>query len=109
MGGFLSKNAYNDIVASGKFNPFGPSGSSSAVLAPAILHTNENETQVKLDRISGTLSHALFDAPGGPSQLALSGDYSQQRYDFMPSPISQGANAQQPNFTDTPLGDSADL
>ncbi|MDQ1920338.1 TonB-dependent receptor domain-containing protein [Massilia pseudoviolaceinigra] len=108
VGGFLSKNAYNDIVASGQFNPFGPSGSSSAVLAPAILHTNENKTEVKLDRVSGTLSHALFDAPGGTSQLALSGDYSQQRYNSMPSPISQGANAQQPNFTDTPLGDSAD-
>ncbi len=108
VAGFLSKNAYNDIVASGKFNPFGPSGSASAVLAPAILHTAENTTDVTLDRISGSLAHALFDAPGGASQLALSADYARQRYDFMPSPISQGMNAQQPNYTDTPLGDSAD-
>lgn len=108
VGGFLSRNKYNEIVNSGKFNPFGPSGSSSAVLAPAILHTNENKTAVKLDKFSGSLSHELFEAPGGPSQLAISADYTRQRYDFMPSPISQGQNAQQPNFTDTPLGDSAD-
>ncbi|WP_370663234.1 TonB-dependent receptor domain-containing protein [Massilia mucilaginosa] len=108
VAGFLSKNTYNDIVASGKFNPFGPSGSASAVLAPAVLNTTENTTDVKLDRISASVGHALFDAPGGASQLALSADYARQRYDFMPSAISQGSNAQQPNYTDTPLGDSAD-
>ncbi len=108
VGGFLSRNTYNDIVNSGKFNPFGPSGSSAAVLAPAILHTNESKTDVKLDKFSGSISHELFEAPGGMSQLAISADYTRQGYDYMPSPISQGQNAQQPNFTDTPLGDSAD-
>jgi iron complex outermembrane receptor protein len=108
VGGFLSRNKYNEIVNSGKFNPFGPSGSSAAVLAPAILNTNENTTDVKLDKFSASVSHELFAAPGGVSQIAISADYSKQRYDFMPSPISQGKNAQQPNFTDTPLGDSAD-
>ncbi|MCH8617983.1 TonB-dependent receptor [Undibacterium sp. TS12] len=105
-GGFLSKDKFYAIVDSGKYDPFAPAGSSSAILAPAVLHENWSSSKSTLDVLSLRGSRELFQLGGGKSQLGLGADFSKQRYDYFATPIGMGTNALQPNYTDAPLGDS---
>jgi iron complex outermembrane receptor protein len=106
-GGYMSLNAFDALVASGKFDPFQPSGTSKEVLAPAVLHNVFNETKSKLDVLQGSASTELFKMPAGVSQLAVGADYTRQKYSEAPDAYSQGQNKQQPNFTDAIVGGSA--
>ena len=105
-GGFLSKDKFYEIVDSGNFDPFAPAGSSRTVLAPAVLNENWSKSKNTLDVISLRGSRDWFALPGGKSQLGLGADFSRQRYDYTATPIGMGQNALQPNYTDSPLGDS---
>jgi len=103
-GGFLSNDKYKQIRAAGTFNPFGPSGSSAQILAPAVLHTLNTKAKTTLDVLNLRGAHALFGMGGGSAQLGAGIDATRQAFLSLPSPIAQGPNRQQPNFTDTPLG-----
>ncbi|MFZ6654601.1 TonB-dependent receptor domain-containing protein [Undibacterium sp. TJN19] len=105
-GGFLSKDKFYAIVDSGQYDPFGPAGAASAILAPAVLHENWSSSKSTLDVLSVRGSRELFSLGGGKSQLGLGADYTRQRYDYFATPIGMGTNALQPNYTDAPLGDS---
>lgn len=109
-GGFLSKNKFYDIVdaipPALSYDPFAPAGSSTAILAPAVLHENWSSSQNTLDVLSLRGSRELFSLPGGKSQLGIGTDFTRQGYDYKATPIGMGANALQPNYTDAPLGDS---
>ena len=106
-GGYMSLNAFDALVSSGKFDPFAPSGTSQAVLAPAVLHNQLLETKSKLDVIQASASTELFTMPAGVAQLAVGGDYTRQKYSEAPDAYSQGQNKQQPNFTDAIIGGGA--
>ena len=103
-GGFMSKNKYNALLQAGAFDPFGPAGSSKAVLAPAVLHELEGYSNVKLDTVSARVSGEMFKLPGGVAQFGTGADWTKQTYVYVASSIAQGPNPQQPNFTDTPFG-----
>lgn len=103
-GGFLSADKFFEIVDAGKFDPFLPAGGSKSVLAPAVLSGIEQATKVKLDTISARVSGELMKVPGGMAQFGTGVDFSKQTYISSPSAIAQGANPQQPNFTDAAMG-----
>ncbi|QJD91751.1 TonB-dependent receptor [Duganella dendranthematis] len=106
-GGYMSLNMFDALVASGKFDPFAPSGSSQAVLAPAVLHNEFNVTKSKIDMLQASASTEVFKMPAGVAQLALGADFTQQKYSEAPDAFSQGQNKQQPDFTDAIVGGGA--
>jgi iron complex outermembrane receptor protein len=106
-GGYMSLDAFDALVTSGKFDPFAPSGTGVAVLAPAVLHNLLLETKSKIDVFQVSGSTELFKMPAGVAQLAVGADYSTQKYSEAPDAYSQGQNKQQPNFTDAILGGGA--
>ncbi len=106
-GGYMSLNAFDALVASGKFDPFAPQGGSKEVLAPAVLHNLLSETKSKIDVLQVSGSTELFNLPAGTVQLAVGADYTKQHYSEAPDAYSQGQNVQQPNFTDAIVGGGA--
>jgi iron complex outermembrane recepter protein len=103
-GGFLSRNGYNALKASGLINPFAPGGSNAALFAPLILHELNDRRKSTLDSLSLRGSGEVFKAPGGPAMIGLGADYSMQKYSQLPSAISQGPNPQTGPDTDTVFG-----
>ena len=106
-GGYMSLNAFDALVNSGKFDPFAPSGTSQGVLAPAVLHNMLSETKSKIDVLQVSGSSELFAMPAGMAQLAVGADYTKQHYSESPDAYSQGQNKQQPDFTDAIVGGGA--
>lgn len=103
-GGFMSRNCYNGIKASGKFNPFAQGGGNQELFAPCLLNgTLQDRTNTSLDVFSLRASGEAFKAPGGSAMFGTGVDYSKQTYEFLPSEISQGPNKLH-NGTDTPFG-----
>ena len=103
-GGYMSLNAFDDLVTSGQFDPFAPPGTSQAILAPAVLHTQFGETKSTLDQLQASATTELFKLPAGVAQLAVGADFTRQKYSEAPSAYNQGPNKQQPNFTDAAVG-----
>ncbi len=106
-GGYMSLNAFDALVASGKFDPFAAPGNSKDVLAPAVLHNQFSETKSKIDMFQVSGSTELFNMPAGVAQLAIGADYTKQKYSEAPDAYSQGQNVQQPDFTDAIVGGGA--
>ncbi|SHN16787.1 iron complex outermembrane recepter protein [Duganella sacchari] len=106
-GGYMSLNAFDALVTSGKFDPFAPPGTSKDVLAPAVLHNQLSETKSKIDMVQASASTEVFQLPAGAAQLALGADFTRQAYSEAPDAFTQGQNKQQPNFTDAIVGGSA--
>ncbi|WP_211470751.1 TonB-dependent receptor domain-containing protein [Collimonas humicola] len=104
LGGYASNNAFSNIVASGAFDPFQPAGSSVAILAPAVLHQTLDQSISKLDILNMHVSHDLFKAPGGMSQIGIGVEATKEQHSDSPSAILQSTNALQPNYTDAILG-----
>ena len=93
-GGFMSKVCYNGLKAAGKIDPFAVAGGSAAVFAPCVLHELDTETSTALDTLSIRGSGEIFKAPGGMAMLGTGADHSTQKYDSLPSAITQGPNVQ---------------
>ena len=105
-GGYSSANAINSLMDSGAFDPF--SGDAQAdVLAPAVLHQTLEQARSTLDMASAHASTALMQLPGGNLSLATGLDLTRQKYTDRPSAILMGANALQPDYTDTLFGGSS--
>jgi iron complex outermembrane receptor protein len=105
-GGYMSLNAFDALVTSGKFDPFAPPGTSQAVLAPAVLTNQFSETKSSIDQLQASASTELFKMPAGAAQLAVGADFTKQKYSEAPDAYSQGPNKQQPDFTDAAVGGS---
>jgi iron complex outermembrane receptor protein len=103
-GGYLGNDAYKAIRAAGKFDPFAAAGNSVALLAPAVLKTNDSKVNTKLQVFALRASTELFKLGGGNAGLGLGADRTLQAYGYFPSAITQGPNPMQPNFTNTALG-----
>ncbi|MEB0032846.1 TonB-dependent receptor [Undibacterium sp. RTI2.1] len=105
VAGYTSGDQFAALFASGVYNPFvAPTAATKAALAPAVLHQVLDQTVSKIDVASARGSMELFKAPGGMAQLGFGGDFSKQSYADSPSPIAQGPNVLQPNWTDTNIG-----
>ncbi|QPF76818.1 TonB-dependent receptor [Roseateles sp. DAIF2] len=102
-GGFMSRNCYNTLIASGKVNPFAEPGGNQALFAPCVLKSLQDRTKTSLDVASLRASGELFKGPAGPAMLGAGFDYTKQKYELLPSEISQGPNKLH-NGTDTPFG-----
>ncbi len=103
-GGYVSRLKMNDLINTGKFDPFAQgTDASRAAIAPAILRDIDRSTS-SLDLASIRASGPAFKAPGGQAYIGLGADISRQRYVSDPAPITQGPNAFQPNFADFPVG-----
>jgi iron complex outermembrane receptor protein len=107
-GGYMSLNAFDALVAAGKFDPFAPpSDASKAALASAVLNNEFSVTKSKIDMVQASASSEVFKLPAGAAQLALGADFTRQSYSEAPDAFSQGQNKQQPNFTDAIVGGGA--
>ena len=103
-GGYMSLNAFDDLVTSGQFDPFAPPGTSQGILAPAVLGIQFGETKSTLDQIQASATTEVFKMPAGAAQLAVGADFTRQKYSEAPSPYNQGPNKQQPDFDDAVVG-----
>lgn len=105
VAGYTSGNQFDALIASGAYNPFiAPTEATRAALAPAVLRQVLTKTGTQLDIVSLRASNEIFKLPAGPVSLGLGVDFTRQGYTHDPSPIAQGPNPQQPNFTDTNVG-----
>lgn len=103
-GGYVSELKMNELIDSGKFDPFAQgTDASRAAIAPAVLR-DIDRSRSNLDIASLRGSGPLFKAPGGMAYVGFGADFSRQRYTSDPAPITQGPNAFQPNFADFPVG-----
>lgn len=106
-GGYMSLDAFDALVTSGKFDPFAPPGTSQAVLAPAVLTNEFSVTKSTIDQLQASASTEVFKMPAGMAQLAVGADFTRQKYSEAPDAYSQGTNKQQPDFTDAIVGGGA--
>jgi iron complex outermembrane receptor protein len=106
-GGYMSLNAFDALVAAGKFDPFAAPGTSQAALASAVLHNVFSVTKSKIDMVQASGSGEVFTLPAGAAQLAVGADFTRQAYSEAPDAYSQGQNQQQPDFTDAIVGGGA--
>lgn len=107
-GGYMSLNAFDALVAAGKYDPFQPpSAAGKEVLASAVLHNVFSTTRSKIDMIQLNGVAEAFKLPAGSAMLSLGGDFTRQKYSEEPDAYSQGQNKQQPDFTDAIVGGGA--
>lgn len=106
--GYLSSNAFNKLVAEGKFDPLDALiGQSVDALAPAVLHQLFDASKSSLDVLNVRGSMPLFKLAGGDAAVGFGGDAGMQKYADSPSAIAMGKNALQPDYTDAPIGGSS--
>lgn len=104
LGGYLSANRFIAAIDAGAYNPFAPAGGAVAALAPAVLKEQIDKSKSTLTSLNVRASRAVFELAGGPVSVGSGIDVSRQGFVGSPSPILQGQNALQPNFTDTIIG-----
>jgi iron complex outermembrane recepter protein len=104
IGGYLSANRFISAIGSGAYNPFGGAGTSVSALAPAVLNEVLGVTTTSIANLAVRGSRPLLKLDGGDMAVAVGFETTAQRYKDEPSPISQGANQLQPDFTDSIIG-----
>jgi iron complex outermembrane recepter protein len=95
LSGFSSRTKLEALIDSGAFDPWQQgTDESRAALAPAVFRGYEmTSVKSKLDTLSFKGSMPIFEAPGGPSYLAVGADFSKQNYALDPSPLAFGATS----------------
>ena len=104
VGGYLSGDIFERLVATGAYNPFVLQANGREALAPAVLHNTFLVTKSKIDVINAGASKEVFSLPGGKAALGLGADFTKQRFDDAPDEISQGPGPQHPAWTDVIIG-----
>jgi iron complex outermembrane receptor protein len=104
VAGYLSGNAFEELVRSGAYNPFVVNPNGASVLAPAVLHQVLGTTHSKIDVANVRGSREVFALPGGPASLGLGADFTRQSYQDDPSAISKGPGPGNPGWTDVTIG-----
>jgi iron complex outermembrane recepter protein len=104
-GGYASLNAFNALVASGKWDPLtAGAGTSQAIVAPIVLNQILDTSKSSIDNFGARASTTLGKLAGGDIGLGGGLELTSQKYVDKPSPILQGNNALQPTFTDAIIG-----
>jgi iron complex outermembrane recepter protein len=95
LSGYSSRTRLEELIDAGTFDPWQQgTDASRAALDPAVLHGYlMSSVKSKLDTLSAKGSMPIFEAPGGPSYLALGADFSKQNYSQEPSPLAFGATS----------------
>jgi iron complex outermembrane recepter protein len=95
IGGYMSANYFNSIVASGAYDPLAQgTGQSRAVLAPGILNEVLDEYKSTLDVLSAKGSRAITPIGGGDLSIGFGGELTRQGYTDNPSLRSQSIGDQ---------------
>lgn len=91
IGGYLSANRFNQLVASGAFDPLaaGP-GEAVSVLKPAVLSQELSNSLSAYNSLGMSASRPLFSLGGGQASVALGGEFAQQQFKNNPSAILRG-------------------
>jgi iron complex outermembrane receptor protein len=101
--------AFNDLMASGLWNPFVlPGNQSQAALdAAAAIMTDGYYDGEKSELISvdGKISREIFSLPGGNAALAIGISYNEDRVETFPSDTAMGLGG--PNGNDARFGDAS--
>jgi len=103
-GGYVDNNKFNDLIATGAFNPLTSAAGSGSALASAILYNRFDWQRTFLDTLSLQGSHDLFSLPGGASVVGVGAEYDHVRQTDDPSQLAQGAWAGNPGYTDSVIG-----
>ncbi len=107
IGGYLSANRFNAAIENGSYDPLGMvAGEATQALASAVLNEEDNNILSTFNTLNVSASRPIFSAGGGDAALAMGGEFARQRFKQSPSAIAQGANALQPDFTDSIIGGS---
>jgi len=104
LAGYMSGNAFEELVRTGAYNPFVASADAKSLLAPAVLRQVLDTTRSKIDVASVHGSREVFALPGGPAALGVGADFTRQSYQDEPSLIAQGPGPGNPGWTDTEIG-----
>lgn len=89
---FLIPGRILDVIAKGTYNFVNPSANSEAI-RDYISPENRNRSTSDLWQVSGTLSKALFELPGGPLQAAVGAAY---RHESINNPSANPENLTSP-------------
>lgn len=91
IGGYLSANRFNQVIASGAYDPLASlPGQARAALAPAVLDQEIDRNLSTYNSFSVSGSRSLFKLTGGDASLALGGEVANQGFRNDPSLILQG-------------------
>lgn len=109
-GGYASLVKFNDLIASGAWDPLmATAGTSTALIAPIVLHQVIDQSKSSLDVFSARGSTTVGKLAGGDIGLAVGADITKQKYSDSPSAIIMGANALQPSYADAIVGGAGGL
>lgn len=104
LAGYMSGDKFEELIRTGKYNPFVSTSGAASVLAAAVLHQDLGETKSKIDVASAHASREVFDLPGGAAALGVGADFTKQTYQDTPSKIAMGPGAGNPGWTDVEIG-----
>jgi iron complex outermembrane receptor protein len=104
VAGYMSGNKFEELIASGAYNPFIVAPNAASLLAPAVLRQELDVTKSKIDVASARASRELFAMGGGAASLGLGADFTKQSYEDTPSQIAQGPGPGNPGWTDVEIG-----
>jgi iron complex outermembrane receptor protein len=91
IGGYLSANRFNALIASDTFDPLGMGpGEGVAALRPAVLQQELDRNLSTYHSLNASASRPLFKFGAGDVSLALGGEVAQQTFKNDPSLILQG-------------------
>jgi iron complex outermembrane recepter protein len=91
IGGYLSRNRFNGLIASGAFDPLGMApGEAREALAPAVLGEELDRNLSTYHSVGASASRPLFTLGGRDVVLALGGEVAEQRFKNDPSLLLQG-------------------
>lgn len=101
--------AFNDLMASGLWNPFVLPGNQSdaakAAAAGIMANGYYDGEKSKLYSAEAKVSRELFALPGGPAAIALGLGYNEDRVSTAPSAVAMGLGG--PNGDDARFGDGS--
>jgi iron complex outermembrane receptor protein len=104
LAGYMSGDKFEELIRTGKYNPFVSTTGAASVLAAAVLHQDLDKTKSKIDVVSAHASREVFDLPGGAAALGVGADFTKQKYEDTPAQIAIGPGPGNPGWTDVEIG-----
>jgi iron complex outermembrane receptor protein len=104
LAGYMSGDKFEELIRTGKYNPFVSSANAASVLSSAVLRQDLGQIKSKLDIVSAHASREVFDLPGGAAALGVGADFTKQKYEDNPSKIAMGPGPGNPGWTDVEIG-----
>lgn len=93
IGGYLSANRYDALIASDAYDPLGMApGQGRAALAPAVLNEQIDRNLSTYYAIGASASRSLFKLAAGDVSLAVGAELASQGFRNDPAPILRGGD-----------------